>query len=40
MGGIQILLADGTVRFLSQSIGFDVYTALSTKATGEVVNDY
>jgi prepilin-type N-terminal cleavage/methylation domain-containing protein len=40
VGGIHVLLADGTVRFLSQNIGFDTYTALSTKAGGEVLGEF
>jgi prepilin-type N-terminal cleavage/methylation domain-containing protein len=40
VGGIHVLLVDGTVRFLSQNIGFDTYSALSTKAGGEVVGDF
>lgn len=39
-GGIHSLLADGTVRFLSQNIGFDVYNALATKAGGEVLGEF
>jgi prepilin-type processing-associated H-X9-DG protein len=37
-GGVQALLADGSVRFLSQSISPDVLKALMTRAGGEIVN--
>lgn len=40
IGGIHVLLVDGTVRFLSQSIGFSTYTALATKAGGEVIGEF
>jgi type II secretory pathway pseudopilin PulG len=40
VGGMHGLLADGTVRFLSQNIDFSLYTALATKAGGEVLGEY
>jgi len=40
VGGIQILMTDGTVRFISQNIGFSTYTALATKAGGEVLGEF
>ncbi|MDG3004863.1 DUF1559 family PulG-like putative transporter [Paludisphaera mucosa] len=36
-GGINALLADGSVRFLKSSIDLGVYQALSSRAGGEVV---
>lgn len=39
-GGIQFLFGDGTVRTISQSINFKVFTALSTIKGGEVVGDF
>jgi prepilin-type N-terminal cleavage/methylation domain-containing protein/prepilin-type processing-associated H-X9-DG protein len=38
-GGINMLFADGTVRFLRQTMDPIVFGALGTKAGGEVVND-
>ena len=40
VGGISILLADVSARFLGQNIDFAVYTALATRAGGEVFGDY
>ena len=40
-GGVQFLFVDGHVDFLSSSIDYRVYRALSTRANGEVIaNDY
>ncbi len=36
-GGFHVLLADGSVRFVSQNIDQDVLEALATRAGGEVV---
>jgi prepilin-type N-terminal cleavage/methylation domain-containing protein/prepilin-type processing-associated H-X9-DG protein len=36
-GGVNLLFADGGVRFISNDIQPDVWTALSTRAGGEVV---
>jgi hypothetical protein len=36
-GGVQFAMADGTVRFISNSIAIATYRALSTRAGGEVV---
>ena len=35
-GGAQFCLADGSVHFVSETIDYDLYRALSTKAGGEV----
>lgn len=40
VGGIHILVADGTVRFLSENIDFTTYTSLSTKAGAEVIGEF
>jgi prepilin-type processing-associated H-X9-DG protein len=37
-GGANFLFADGHISFLSQTIPMDVYRALSTYASGEVVD--
>jgi len=37
-GGAQFLLVDGSVRFLSQQMDSGVYSALATRAGGEVVS--
>ena len=39
-GGVNFVMADGTVRFLSQNIDANTYAALITKAGGEVVGDF
>ncbi|MDB5389338.1 MAG: hypothetical protein JWM11_4984 [Planctomycetaceae bacterium] len=40
VGGVHVLLADGSVRFVSQNIDNAVLEALATKAGGEVVGDF
>jgi prepilin-type N-terminal cleavage/methylation domain-containing protein/prepilin-type processing-associated H-X9-DG protein len=37
-GGVNILMADGSVRFAKNSIGQSVWWALGTKANGEVIS--
>lgn len=39
-GGAYVGLADGSVRFLSYTIDYNTYLALSTRAGGEVVGDF
>jgi len=39
-GGVNVLLADGSVRFIQDSISLQTWRALGTRAGGEVVGDY
>ncbi len=36
-GGVMFAIGDGSVHFISESIDYDLYRGLSTKAGGEVV---
>jgi len=38
-GGVNLLLADGAVRFIADGIQPDIWTALSTRAGGEAIGD-
>jgi len=40
VGGANVLLGDGSVRFVSQFINQDTWAALCSRAEGEVVGDY
>jgi prepilin-type processing-associated H-X9-DG protein len=37
-GGANVLFADGSVRFLKNSISIPTYWALGTKSNGEVIS--
>ena len=39
-GGVHLLLADGSVRFVSNSINLAIWRAVGTRNGGEVVGDY
>jgi len=39
-GGAQFLLGDGTVRFVSENIDFNIYRALATRGEGEVIGEF
>jgi prepilin-type N-terminal cleavage/methylation domain-containing protein/prepilin-type processing-associated H-X9-DG protein len=38
-GGVNLLLCDGSARFVSNSISLDTWRALATRAGGEVISD-
>ncbi len=40
VGGTHVLLCDGSVRFVSQNIDGNTYSALGSRDGGEVVGDY
>ena len=40
LGGFQAAFTDGSVRFISETIDFDVLNGLFTKSGGEAVNMY
>ena len=37
-GGVNVLLMDGSVRFVKSSINLSIWNALGTRAGGEVVS--
>jgi prepilin-type processing-associated H-X9-DG protein len=39
-GGVQVVMADGSVRFAPDSIDLGLWRALFTRAQGEVVTDF
>ena len=39
-GGVQCVLADGSVRFISTSIDLATYRALGTRQGGETISDF
>jgi prepilin-type N-terminal cleavage/methylation domain-containing protein/prepilin-type processing-associated H-X9-DG protein len=39
-GGVNVLLCDGSVRFVSDSVALSVWRAVSTRAGGEVVSEF
>ena len=39
-GGAQVLLTDGSARFVSETVELGVWRSLSTRAGGEVVGEY
>lgn len=39
-GGIQVLLTDGSVRFLSENINLETLKVLATRDDGEVIGEY
>lgn len=39
-GGVNVLMVDGAVRFISNSIGLEVWWALGTRASGDPVGEY
>ena len=39
-GGVQFLLADGSVRFVSENIDFNVLAAVATISGGEAIGEF
>ncbi len=39
-GGIHVALADGSVRFISESIDLKVWRAMGTRAGGDIIGDF
>ena len=39
-GGLHLLLSDGSVRFVSETIDLNVWRAVGTRSDGEVIGDY
>jgi prepilin-type processing-associated H-X9-DG protein len=39
-GGVHLLFGDGRVRFLTQSVDFGVFRAITTRAGGEVTGEF
>jgi prepilin-type processing-associated H-X9-DG protein len=37
-GGVNVLFGDGSVRFIKSSIGYDVWYAIGTRSSGEIVS--
>jgi len=40
VGGVQLLLCDGSTRFVSENISFSIWRGLSTRAGGEVISEF
>lgn len=40
VGGAQVLLADGTVRFISENISASVLAAIATRSVGDIVGEF
>jgi prepilin-type processing-associated H-X9-DG protein len=39
-GGVQVLMCDGSVRFVSDNVNLATWRALGSRAGGEVVGDF
>jgi prepilin-type processing-associated H-X9-DG protein len=39
-GGVNVALADGSIRFVAEAVDVSVWQALGTRAGGEVPGDY
>lgn len=40
VGGVHVLLCDGSVRFISENMDLDTWRALGTRSRGEVIGEY
>ena len=38
-GGVNVLLGDGSVRFIKESVALNIWRGLSTRNGGEVLSD-
>jgi prepilin-type processing-associated H-X9-DG protein len=40
VGGVQILLCDGSARFVSENIDLGIWRAIGTRAGDEVIGEF
>jgi prepilin-type N-terminal cleavage/methylation domain-containing protein len=40
IGGVHLLLCDGSTRFVSESVSLSIWQALGSRASGEIIGDY
>jgi len=39
-GGVQVAMADGSARFVGETVAIDIWRAIATRSGGEVVSEY